>query len=89
WSGDEIVWLICPIYQVKAIDGGLEATSFNILTKAAAARAGLDQHAIDAFGGEAIRGDAAQDLPRKEHRKFAIIMAGDWINAGTLAHYLK
>ena len=89
WRGPQIEYLFCPIYQGKAINRSLSATTVKRLIKASAQWAGLSTAEIDAFSGHSLRVGAAQDLLCAGHDTAAIMRAGGWKSVNVLGRYLE
>jgi len=89
WRGLHIEPLFCPIYQNKAINRALSATSVTFLIKDAAKQAGLSDAEINAFSGHSLRVGAAQDLLILGHDIAAIMRAGGWKSINALGRYLE
>ena len=89
WRGASIEYLFCPIYQGKAVNRCLSASTVKRLIKTSATMARLDQIEIDAFSGHSLRVGAAQDLLCAGHDTAAIMRAGGWKSVTVLARYLE
>ena len=89
WRGAEAEYLFCPIYQGKAVNRSLSATTVKRLIKTSAQSAGLTPDEIDAFSGHSLRVGAAQDLLCAGHDTAAIMRAGGWKSANVLGRYLE
>jgi integrase/recombinase XerD len=89
WRGADVEYLFCPIYQGKAVDRSLSATTVKRLIEDTAVLAGLDQADVDAFSGHSMRVGAAQDLLCAGHDTAAIMRAGGWKSINVLARYLE
>jgi len=89
WRGRHIEYLFCPIYQGKALDRSLSATTVKSVVKSAALLAGLDPWLARNFSGHSMRVGAAQDLFRKGVRTSAIMRAGGWSSRAILDRYLE
>ncbi|MBW6506720.1 MAG: tyrosine-type recombinase/integrase [Rhodobacteraceae bacterium] len=89
WRGDAICLLFCPIYQGKALNRTLSATTVKRLIKTAAKSAGLDAADIADFSGHSMRVGAAQDLLKAGHGTAAIMRAGGWKSLNVLTRYLE
>lgn len=89
WRGLGIRPLFCPIYQGKAINRNLSATTVKRLIKTSAKTAGLDPSLAGEFSGHSMRVGAAQDLLAAGHDTIAIMRAGGWKSVSVLARYLE
>ena len=89
WRGPRITPLFCPIYQGKALDRPLSATTVRRVVKAAARAGGAGEAEIAAFSGHSLRVGAAQDLLKAGHDTAAIMRAGGWKSINVLARYLE
>jgi integrase/recombinase XerD len=89
WRGPSVQYLFCPIYQGKAVDRHLSATTVMRLIKTTARLAGLERTEIDAFSGHSMRVGAAQDLLCAGYDTAAIMRAGGWKSINILARYLE
>lgn len=89
WRGPNVEYLFCPIYQGKAINRSLSATTVKRLIKTSAQMAGLDREEADAFSGHSLRVGAAQDLLCAGHDTAAIMRAGGWKSINILGRYLE
>jgi site-specific recombinase XerD len=89
WRGRHIEYLFCPIYQSKALDRSLSASTVKSVVKSAALLAGLDPWLAQKFSGHSMRVGAAQDLFRKGRRTSAIMRAGGWKSRAILDRYLE
>jgi site-specific recombinase XerD len=89
WRGRHIEYLFCPIYQNKALDRSLSASTVKVVIKSAALLAGVDPWLVRKFSGHSMRVGAAQDLFRKGVRTSAITRAGGWKSRAILDRYLE
>ena len=89
WRGEHVPWVFCPIYQSKPIPRSLSTTTVKRLIKDAAQRSGLDPAEIEAFTSHSLRVGAAQDLLCQGFDTAAIMRAGGWKSANTVARYLE
>jgi integrase/recombinase XerD len=89
WRGPDIEYLFCPIYQGKAVDRHLSATTVKRLIATTAQAACTDEDDIAAFSGHSMRVGAAQDLLCAGHDTAAIMRAGGWKSINVLARYLE
>ena len=89
WRGAEAEYLFCPIYQGKAVNRSLSATTVKRLIKTSAHDAGLAPDEIAAFSGHSLRVGAAQDLLGAGHDTAAIMRAGGWKSLAVLGRYLE
>ena len=55
WRGPDIEYLFCPIYQGKAVNRDLSATTVKRLIKTSAQIAGLDKEEVDAFRASRLK----------------------------------
>jgi len=89
WRGPDIEYLFCPIYQGKAVNRDLSATTVKRLIKTTAQVACTEPSEIEAFSGHSLRVGAAQDLLCAGHDTAAIMRAGGWKSINVLARYLE
>jgi len=89
WELSNFGWLLCPIYQGKAVARPLWTTSVRDTIKQAARNAGLDDFVVKDFSGHSLRVGAAQDLLTMGHDTAAIMRAGGWKSASILGRYLE
>ena len=89
WRDAQSEYLFCPIYQGKAVNRSLSATTVKRLIKTSAQSAGLTPDEIDAFSGHSLRVGAAQDLLCAGHDTAAIMRAGGWKSVNVLGRYLE
>ena len=89
WRGDNKEYLFCPIYQGKALNRSLNATTIKRVIKKAARLAGYDEGDVRQFSGHSMRVGAAQDLLCAGYDTAAIMRAGGWKSVAVLARYLE
>lgn len=89
WRGENKEYLFCPIYQGKALNRSLNATSIKRVIKKAARLAGYDESDVSQFSGHSMRVGAAQDLLCAGYDTAAIMRAGGWKSIHVLARYLE
>ena len=89
WRGETFEYLFCPIYQGKALDRSLNATTIKRVVKKAARLAGFDEGDVRQFSGHSMRIGATQDLLCAGFDTAAIMRAGGWKSIDVLARYLE
>lgn len=89
WRGENIEYLFCPIYQGKALNRSLNATTIKRVIKKAAKLAGFDEVDVGEFSGHSMRVGAAQDLLCAGYDTAAIMRAGGWKSVEVLTRYLE
>lgn len=89
WREPKIEPLFCGIYQGSAIDRVLDPEAIKLVVKSTEKVGGLRKVDIDAFGAQALRVGAAQDLLHSGNDASAIIRMRRSIWVDIMAHHLE